>query len=341
MNWRDVRDSCTCSCTLTGLPAQIPTELRRGSANKTQTVILEVPTCLIPHILTMPPAPKTPPKKTRPPLKHPPLNPLFSNVTIILLLLHYYCYTTLLCCMFSPVLGVSRSNIIIIYYTHKIRTNIYVFLYYIVLYLSCELVFACVTCGHAHARHAHYIFIHLYTHTYIYTIAKYMYMYIFESLYTYINYVYKKKTTLGTLAILHFYRDLIPQSDNPQRLIFFSQVSFYILVEFSIIHFLLSFDRFNVAWSSHNFIYFFYFLFYFDFSYSVNQNFTLFFIYLQTLQPSPPRIHWNFQLIFVHCTYELTSNNIFKRHCMFYYLIINCNVVMSTLANEVLLKVWE
>lgn len=42
MNWHDGRDSCTCRCTPTGLPAQIPTELRRGSANKTQTVILEV-----------------------------------------------------------------------------------------------------------------------------------------------------------------------------------------------------------------------------------------------------------------------------------------------------------
>lgn len=57
MSWRDGRDSCTCSCTLTGLPAQIPTELRRGSANKTQTVILEVPTCLTPHILTSSPRP--------------------------------------------------------------------------------------------------------------------------------------------------------------------------------------------------------------------------------------------------------------------------------------------
>lgn len=42
MNWLDGRDSCTCSCTRTGPRAQIPTELRRGSANKTQTVILEV-----------------------------------------------------------------------------------------------------------------------------------------------------------------------------------------------------------------------------------------------------------------------------------------------------------
>lgn len=54
MNWLDGRDSCTCSCTLTGLPAQIPTELRRGSANKTRTVILEVPTCLNQNILTIP-----------------------------------------------------------------------------------------------------------------------------------------------------------------------------------------------------------------------------------------------------------------------------------------------
>lgn len=145
MSWRDGRDSCTCSCTLTGLPAQIPTELRRGSANKTQTVILEVPTCLTPHILTSSPRPTNsnnnynlllllllfttttyyyynyqhsyrnllkyyyPPFSTAP-------HPLI--ITYILLYnyyIHSYCYTTL-CCMFSPHLGVLGRYIYIYIY---------------------------------------------------------------------------------------------------------------------------------------------------------------------------------------------------------------------------------
>ena len=150
MSWRDGRDSCTCSCTLTGLPAQIPTELRRGSANKTQTVILEVPTCLTPHILTSSPRPTnsnnnynlllllllftttyllllpttntateiywnitTPPFSTAP-------HPLI--ITYILLYnyyIHSYCYTTL-CCMFSPRLGVLGRYIYIHIYIYII-----------------------------------------------------------------------------------------------------------------------------------------------------------------------------------------------------------------------------
>lgn len=108
MSWRDGRDSCTCSCTLTGLPAQIPTELRRGSANKTQTVILEVPTCLTPHILTIPIMKREPPR---------PLQPLIITYTIILL---YILIATLhyVAC-FPPVLGVlGRYIILYIYYIY-------------------------------------------------------------------------------------------------------------------------------------------------------------------------------------------------------------------------------
>lgn len=141
MSWRDGRDSCTCSCTLTGLPAQIPTELRRGSANKTQTVILEVPTCLTPHILTSSPRPTNSNNYNllllttityyylllttnyqhsyRNLLKY--ISPFFNSPPpphyyIILLYnyyIHSYCYTTL-CCMFSPRLGVLGRYIYII-----------------------------------------------------------------------------------------------------------------------------------------------------------------------------------------------------------------------------------
>lgn len=158
MSWRDGRDSCTCSCTLTGLPAQIPTELRRGSANKTQTVILEVPTCLTPHILTSSPRPTNsnnnynlllllllfttyyllllqlptqlqkfieiyyyPPFSTAP-------HPLI--ITYILLYnyyIHSYCYTTL-CCMFSPRLGVlGRYIYIYIYHIYNCLYDVYLY----------------------------------------------------------------------------------------------------------------------------------------------------------------------------------------------------------------------
>lgn len=136
MSWRDGRDSCTCSSTLTGLPAQIPTELRRGSANKTQTVILEVPTCLNSTHSYNPPI-------------------------VILLLLHYYCYTTL-CCMFYPSRALSVGYIILYYilYTRTyastqtytptfVNSHICILLYRI---NPCERVLCMRTCGHAHAR---------------------------------------------------------------------------------------------------------------------------------------------------------------------------------------------
>lgn len=98
MNWHDGRDSCTCRCTPTGLPAQIPTELRRGSANKTQTVILEVlamprsthsflrlfqcnlhhPTSLPDYISIRHPFDTTP-------YPHPPLSNILYTVIIILI----------------------------------------------------------------------------------------------------------------------------------------------------------------------------------------------------------------------------------------------------------------
>jgi len=115
MSWRDGRDSCTCSCTLTGLPAQIPTELRRGSANKTQTVILEVPTCLTPHILTI--------------LRHKERAPVPSTLfiityTIILYYTFLYCYT-ILCCMFPPLLGVLSRYLYLLYIYLIITISLY------------------------------------------------------------------------------------------------------------------------------------------------------------------------------------------------------------------------
>lgn len=136
MSWRDGRDSCTCSCTLTGLPAQIPTELRRGSANKTQTVILEVPTCLTPHILTIPRKRNKkgnnwitpfflllPPPPSFQPNPRPAPRWLY---TYILFLLHWYCYTIHYVACFHPVSGISRSIIIIYTFTHAhADTDIY------------------------------------------------------------------------------------------------------------------------------------------------------------------------------------------------------------------------
>lgn len=162
MSWRDVRDSCTCSCTLTGLPAQIPTELRRGSANKTQTVILEVPTCLTPHILTIPLKKKKKKKIHHPqPYKKkiylykslPPFTPAFHCYIILLLLqitiatLHYYYVAC-----FPRLGGHSRSNNFIII-TQQLRTYIYVFfiIYFVWLLRARACLHAC-TCGHAHAR---------------------------------------------------------------------------------------------------------------------------------------------------------------------------------------------
>ena len=152
MSWRDGRDSCTCSCTLTGLPAQIPTELRRGSANKTQTVILEVPTCLTPHILTIPPL-------------------LYYCYYITIATLHYVA-------CFNPSRG-SLGRILLYIFKHKqtrtftrahihtfCHTHIYIYIYYCILYIylqkhicillyrinACECVLCMRTCGHAHAR---------------------------------------------------------------------------------------------------------------------------------------------------------------------------------------------
>lgn len=138
MSWRDGRDSCTCSCTLTGLPAQIPTELRRGSANKTQTVILEVPTCLIHTFLQSPrheeraPAPST----------------LFI-ITYILLyyIIHSYIATLYYVACFLPVLGVLGR------YLYYIYLYIYMYIYLIMTILLL----------YTHA----YTFIYIYTYIYI------------------------------------------------------------------------------------------------------------------------------------------------------------------------------
>lgn len=160
MSWRDGRDSCTCSCTLTGLPAQIPTELRRGSANKTQTVILEVPTCLIHTFLQSPrheeraPAPST----------------LFI-ITYILLyyIIHSYIATLYYVACFLPVLGVLGR------YLYYIYLYIYMYIYLIMTILLL----------YTHA----YIYVHIYIYIYIYKCDSIIYM-VF-----YINREYRRAHT--------------------------------------------------------------------------------------------------------------------------------------------------
>lgn len=164
MSWRDGRDSCTCSCTLTGLPAQIPTELRRGSANKTQTVILEVPTCLTPHILTSSPRPTNSNNynllllttityyylllttnyqhsyrnllKYIPPFFNSPPPPHYYIILLYNYYIHSYCYTTL-CCMFSPRLGVLGRYIYILYniYSTYIYMRLYILIIIIIIFI--------------------------------------------------------------------------------------------------------------------------------------------------------------------------------------------------------------
>lgn len=177
MSWRDGRDSCTCSCTLTGLPAQIPTELRRGSANKTQTVILEVPPYASLHTFLQSPPFCREKRETLP------LNPFhipLHYITYILLyyIIHSYCYTLHYVACFSPILGVlGRYIIYIIIYViihiyelyifllyithththlHEYITFIYILnvilLYYIYLYDLTHITNR--ECGHAHT-HAH------------------------------------------------------------------------------------------------------------------------------------------------------------------------------------------
>lgn len=108
MNWLDERDSCTCSCTLIGLPAQIPTELRRGQdANKTQTVILEVLTMPRPHTFFQPSTLSIHP--TSPPDRPPARSPAFPFLPII-----YYILFTCYCLDYTIIIVIIITIIILI-----------------------------------------------------------------------------------------------------------------------------------------------------------------------------------------------------------------------------------
>lgn len=220
MSWRDGRDSCTCSCTLTGLPAQIPTELRRGSANKTQTVILEVPTCLTPHILTISVIKREPPR---------PLHPFIITYTIILLYILIATLRYVAC--FPPVLGVLGRYIIYIlyiwltiiiilnyyYYTHThIRSYIHICDSIIYWSLFTHRI-ASKTGVHVGMRTCVPMYLH-YTSDNIWRWHDAHQRQNTTHLIIVINYVYN----FGDAGHLAFLQGPTPQSDNPERLIFLS-----------------------------------------------------------------------------------------------------------------------
>jgi len=133
MSWRDGRDSCTCSCTLTGLPAQIPTELRRGSANKTQTVILEVPTCLSLHAFLRFSPPRHKGKRAPPP--PPPHSLLYIYYYIIILFATLYIMLHVSPPIFRGFGSIYYLYIYIYIYTYYIYITIYMTIYVLLYHI--------------------------------------------------------------------------------------------------------------------------------------------------------------------------------------------------------------